>query len=247
MTAVVYAEQHWTTPRGRAVRMQYREGTNDWNTINAVMEDEYALAELPALSGLALDVGAHVGAVSVALAADNPNLHVVAVEPLSVNCAMIEHQRQVNGLADRLSVVCGAVDGASSPAHVEIRYDYEGNIPVFHHRFVGNTPFDKTHPADRWSVERAKRWTLAALLAQFGSVDFLKIDCEGAEFGFFEAPEDNARVRLIYGEWHSVDTRVEANYAVRTQAELEQLLTSTHTLEFPGPQSGHGHFIARLR
>jgi hypothetical protein len=52
----------WQTPRGRPCTLTIRQGTNDWNTVNATMgaNDEYGLRGLH-LEGLALDIGAYVG------------------------------------------------------------------------------------------------------------------------------------------------------------------------------------------
>ena len=66
----MYTVTHGTfrTPRGRSVSLSYREDTNDYNALRSCLdEDEYRLAELT-LTGTALDVGAHIGGVTVALA-----------------------------------------------------------------------------------------------------------------------------------------------------------------------------------
>ncbi len=70
--------------------MHYRTNTNDWNTIYASMvEDEYRIKDFYPLSGVALDIGAYVGSVGIALAIDNPSLHVICVEPVPGNIELI--------------------------------------------------------------------------------------------------------------------------------------------------------------
>ena len=75
----------WTTPHGHPASFYYRAETNDWNTISSTMapHDEYAIPS--GLSGVAVDLGAYLGSVAIGLALDNPDLRVIAVEPVPPN------------------------------------------------------------------------------------------------------------------------------------------------------------------
>src|SRR5256885_2059950 len=91
-TLIEYRERTatWTTPRGNGLSITYREGTSDWNTISSCLtHDEYGLRDLH-VSGLALDIGAHVGAVTLALLADNADLRVIALEPVPDNVDLLK-------------------------------------------------------------------------------------------------------------------------------------------------------------
>ena len=128
-------QERFTTPRNQPVTMWVRADTNDWNTLYSCLTgDEYGLRDLH-LSGWALDVGAYTGGVTVALAMDNPELQVVAVEPVPGNVELLRLNLEANGLTDRVTVVEGAAGDGSK---VNIRYGYSGSELATHHAFVGN-------------------------------------------------------------------------------------------------------------
>ena len=91
-------QKPFSTPRGNLVTLFVREGTSDWNTCNsALSEDEYGLANLYFLAGQkALDVGAHIGSVSIGLAIDNPSLEVTALEAVPPNVALLHVNALIN-------------------------------------------------------------------------------------------------------------------------------------------------------
>jgi FkbM family methyltransferase len=189
------------TPRGRSVTMKYRTDTNDWNTLNACMsEDEYRLAELN-LSGTALDVGAHIGGVTISLALDNPDLRVVAVEAVPPNVDLLFENVEANGLSDRVTVLNAA---AGKGKTATIRWAFAGNESADHHAFIGNAVL----PASDTRVSRSEKVdvrTLSSLVKEFGPFSFAKVDCENCEFDFLhgKALRD---VALIRGEYHSTIT-----------------------------------------
>src|SRR5881396_102281 len=99
----------WVTPRGAPVSMEFRDGTNDWNTLSIIFtNDEYGLRDLR-LDGIALDVGAYLGGVAIALALDNPGLRVIAIEPVPDNGDLIERNITRNSVQDRVTLIRGAV------------------------------------------------------------------------------------------------------------------------------------------
>ena len=229
--------QPFRTPRGRPVSMAIRAGTNDWNTTNACLtEDEYGLRDLH-LEGWALDIGAYTGAVTVALAVDNPELQVVAVEPVPDNVELIHRNLALNGIEDRVIVVdAPAGDGS----RVNIRYGYSGSELACHHRYVGNMSLlEEPGPENPHTVQAMTSLTIGTLgLVDHGLVgrefSFAKVDCEGCEWNL-----DLSGVSLIHGEWHPVRGHTQAEYAKR--------LAATHDVAFTGPVEGPGGFTAVRR
>lgn len=195
MYAVTQGTFH--TPRGRSVTMNYRTDTNDWNTLNACMtEDEYRLAELD-LTGTALDIGAHIGGVTISLALDNPDLRVVAVEAVPPNVDLLRENVERNGLSERVTVLHAA---AGEGKTATIRWAFEGNESADHHAFIGNAVM----PESNLTVHRSEKVdvrTLASLVREFGPFSFCKIDCEGCEYPFLTG-KALADVALIRGEEH---------------------------------------------
>lgn len=218
------------TPRGQPADMLYREGTNDWNTLNACMtEDEYSVRGRH-FSGTALDVGAYLGGVAISLALDNPELRVVAIEPVPSNADLTRQNVTRNGLDGRVTVIEGAV-GNLDPITVD--YGYRGSESADHHAFVGNSSFGFDNGIEHESVTFPPT-TLSSLIAEHGHVGLIKIDCEGGEYAFLSDPAV-ASVDLILGEWHPVQGK--------TIADVMALLPD-HTLTFTGPQGGPGGFEA---
>lgn len=194
----MYTVTHGTfrTPRGRSVSMSYREDTNDYNTLRSCLdEDEYGLKNLT-LSGHALDIGAYIGGVTVALAVDNPELHVVAVEAVPPNVDLLRENVERNGLSERVTILHAA---AGKGATATIRWAFAGNLTADHHAFVGNSTIqgpNVTHRSEQVPVR-----TLASLVDEFGPFAFAKVDCEGCEYDFLQGPA-LSQVALIHGEEH---------------------------------------------
>lgn len=223
------------TPHGRPVRMSYRLDTNDYNTLFATLDsDEYHLPK--GLTGMALDIGGYLGSVGIALAVDNPDLHVVIVEPVPPNADLIRRNIEDNGVGDRVSLIEGAAGHGGET--VEVWYGYRGSESLEHHAFVGNSTLAyESSPTAHESVLYVGKG-LADFVAEYGPLAFVKIDTEGAEWAFLDSPAVKD-VETIVGEWHPVRGH--------TQADMLALLDDTHEVTFDGPQAGPGGFRAVRR
>ena len=221
------------TPRGNPATMHYRTDSSDWNTLySALNEDEYGLAGY-VLTGLALDIGAHIGAVTVALALDNPDLRVIAVEPVPDNARLLRENVDANGLADRVTVI----EGAAGSGTVTVWYGYRGSETAEHHTFIGNSSLAYDHGGENEHEEITYQGVTLSDLAA-GDVALLKIDNEGGEYDFLADPAV-ARCAVILGEWHNVRGHV--------QTDIASLLGATHVVTFSGPVGGPGGFVAVRR
>jgi FkbM family methyltransferase len=233
------------TPRGQAARCRYRTDTSDWNTLySALNEDEYGLRPLT-LTGLALDIGAHIGAVTLGLALDNPDLRVIAVEPVPDNARLLRENVVLNGLKDRVTVI----EGAAGRGEVTVWYGYRGSETAEHHAFIGNSSLAYDHGGENEHDEISYwGWTLSALLdlgvdfayiaPDAASLALVKIDNEGGEYDFLADPAVS-RCERIVGEWHNVRGHV--------QTDIASLLGATHVVTFSGPVGGPGGFLAVRR
>ena len=238
------ASDEWATPRGARLRMIRRDGTNDWNTLNASLgsNDEYGLATLN-LTGWALDIGGYLGSVAIALAVDNPGLDVICVEPVPWNVDLIADNAKINGVGDRVHLISGMV-GPPGVKSATVRHSYRGNEALEHHAFVGNTSLTYELPGveehDETEVPVYSQHALNVLAGE--PFSFVKIDCEGGEWGWLQddAVRDLAHIR---GEWHPVP------YTGRgmTQGDLTDALGETHAVTFTGPVAGPGGFEAVRR
>ena len=193
-----------TTPRRhREAFFHTRNDTNDAALIlGIVRDDEYDLAKLSDLAGMAVDVGAHIGAVSVALALDHPNLQVIAIEAVPENVEVLRANILANDLTHRIAVVQAAA-AAPGRKRVSMLWGYRsaGDEPVGYvtdSRYIANI-YDKRADADRHTV---KAIDLAEVMDGLDRIALLKIDCEGCEWGFL-ASERTKDVDLIVGEFHN--------------------------------------------
>jgi FkbM family methyltransferase len=210
------------TPRGQVVAMTIRDGTNDWNTANSCLnEDEYRIRGLH-LTGTALDIGGYSGAETIALLVDNPELHVITLEPLPPNLELIRENLKYNGVADRCTLIAGAIGHGS----ITIHYGYSDTESNRHHRFVGNAYGAITYggggPHETVTYEATSFKDLAGDLTP----SFVKIDCEG---GLWAVLPEMTGVPIIAGEAEPVPL---PDGTKGSRAVLESILGPTHDIEW---------------
>ena len=210
--------------------MAYRPDTSDWNTLYACLTRTSTASRTGRSPGRQLDIGAHIGGVTVALALDNPDLRVIAVEPVPDNAAMLRENVERNGVADRVTVIEGAAGGTKP---VSVWYGYKGTEAAEHHAFIGNSSlaYDTSGKVKHETVRYAK----PVRLADLGDLALVKIDCEGGEYAVL-ADAAVAKIPTILGEWHPVRGK--------TGDDIVALLGDTHTVTFSGPEAGPGGFVA---
>lgn len=166
----------WRTPGGLPYNMAVRAQTSDWNTVNACAggNDEYRLPK--GLAGWALDVGAHIGAVTVPLLLDNPDLHCISIEAIPENVELLRMNLKRNGIEARCRVVEGAA-GASGATLERIGYS-----PDAHHRYIGSVGAQ----GDAEIMVPVTSLRAALNMAPPRRIVWAKIDCEGCEYTFFD-------------------------------------------------------------
>lgn len=182
----VVTQETFRLPHGGSVQMHTRPGTNDHNVCYSILtEDEYRIDELKPMTGLALDVGAHIGAATVALCALNPELRVVAVEALPANVELL--RLNTAPYAERVTII-----EAAAGTNPVVRWDGKDRT----HRFIGNQfgTGGRAYSGDTVS--------LSQIVDEYGPVRFLKIDCEGCEDTFLNDPAID-QVEWVAGEFHS--------------------------------------------
>ncbi len=221
------------SPHGREIKFAQRPDTADLSAIGATNTlwgfsgNEYLLRDHPTMTGWAFDIGAHVGSVALALAADNPDLKVLAVEALAENCEMIRINVGLNPDMTNLEVLEAAATDKKRKS-VPIAWDWETaenmtDAYVRNNRFIGgmlNGPTGK--------IARPPGVSLTSLMEERGidRIRFMKIDCEGCEFQFLASP-DIDKVDEIIGEYHF-------NRGIE---HIHELLDATHDVQDLGGES----------
>lgn len=226
-------ERSFTTPRGSVARLRVRPGTNDgMMSESAISGDEYRLRDVELRPGdTAVDVGAHIGMVSIALALDNPGARILAVEPVPENLELLRENVELNGLSDRVRVLEG---GAATPTArtISVAYGFEGGELESMHRFVGNQPMPKDTPQ---RIVKVEAFGLPDIVrAAHGYVRLLVIDAEGAEYQLLRGKSLEV-VEEIRGEYHDGFDR------------LASQLAATHDVERVSGDDSFGSFVAKVR
>jgi FkbM family methyltransferase len=128
-------------------------------------------ANLPA-DGVAIDVGANLGAIAVALAWMAPRGRVYAFEPAPANFAFLERNLAQNGACGAIALPVACSD---APGSIELHYieQFAGGAFAASSGFVDG----------REQTIRIPRLTLDGFAALQGlaRVDLVKVDVEGAE------------------------------------------------------------------
>ncbi len=168
-----------------------------------------------------VDLGANIGLATVALAGKHPAARFVCVEPVAANRSLLEANLSRNRI--RADVFAVAIVGQSGRYRLEA-----GQVPGM----------ARVAAANAGEIEGV---TLGELLdrARVQTVDFLKIDIEGAERQLFEgAASWGPRVRTLVAELHDGLSPEEATRLLRP-AGFEQL--------FLGPGLRHHGLVCFTR
>lgn len=196
------------TAGGKLARLAFRPDTNDGSLAYGIIAGaEYPFARLQGLSGWCIDVGAHIGIVTVALALDNPDLRIVAVEALAENVEMLRRNVELNGLSDRVFIEAAAASSEKeykAKATIPIAYGWTHSLNqpdgfMADSRFIGGM----VGPNDSSQTAICPSLSLHGIRQKYeiDEVVLVKIDCEGCEWFFF-ASRDIRHIKRIIGELH---------------------------------------------
>jgi FkbM family methyltransferase len=219
-----------TSARGNTGYIIIRDKTSDLSLVLGTLsnswargDDEYGLRDLY-VSGVFVDVGAHIGVVSLAVLLDNPEATAILVEPIPENMALARQTMAENGLLERVTFVEAAI------GTTQVRYGSD-----LDDRFVGNLGYN-----DGPTITTAKV-TLAQLVRMAGGrIAALKTDCEGGEWALLGS-KSVAKVDRIFGEWHGHGLDFSG------PQRLHRLLDATHEVEVLSDDGGIGLFRAVRR
>lgn len=152
-----------------------------------------------------LDIGAHVGLVSIYLAKKHRGITVYSYEPVPENFAKLVCHLWLNDLLERVHPLQLAVT-ADGGNRVMVRGEHHSGGATAFHAFE-REPFTVSST------------TVPAILEEHNihRIRLLKLDCEGAEHEILGTADWLERVRHIRGEIHSVPT---LHDAVASAAEV---------------------------
>jgi FkbM family methyltransferase len=176
----------WALPKGGCVRLLYREEVGLLTLLTGDFEarEREAMSTCAKEGTVAIDVGAHVGVMSIVLAyCVGPGGKVVAFEPHPGNLARLQENLELNQLANIqvFPVALNSVDGETD-LHLSSDPAYHSIVTV-----------DRPRTA-RTSI-RISSLRLDTVWRKLGwpTVSFVKIDVEGAELRVLEGARETLR------------------------------------------------------
>ncbi|MFN8575034.1 MAG: FkbM family methyltransferase [Gemmatimonadaceae bacterium] len=185
---------------GRVIRLRDIPGSS-WaaDVLDEFARGMYGIAELSfAPDDVVVDVGAHIGGVSVILAALHPDIRIIAYEPASSNYAMLVENVRQNGISN-VTTVQQAVMGERGQL----------KLTWAPHATAGSTvglpeAARASREASGWTSESVECVTLDDVFQEHGIArcSWLKLDCEGAEWGIMEKTGVLERIDRISLELH---------------------------------------------
>jgi FkbM family methyltransferase len=161
--------------------------------------DDYGFSRIAFRPGdVVVDVGAHVGIVSIWLARRYPQIKVVAIEPEPTNLAYLRANIAANH-ADNVIVIPKAVTVDGRGVLIARPPINSGGAGLYYDEVEG---YATSHVASE---------TLDAIFAEHvpERCRLLKIDCEGAEHEILPATQVLSRVDWLAGEFH-INSRLTA-------------------------------------
>jgi FkbM family methyltransferase len=176
-------------------RFFVRNALDIWLVKENCLDGDYERGEVPIRNGwTVVDIGAGLGEFAVWVARRHPKSIVYAFEPLPESFALLVENVRLNGLSN-----VRPIQKAVFAAEGMVRLHAPSGLAGQHRRAAaGSKPASGAIEADATTLDRA----LEDL--PIDTCDFLKIDCEGAEYEIlFSAPAATLeRVRHIAMEYH---------------------------------------------
>jgi len=201
MEFLVY-NKDFITCFGKKIVCGLREGTDDFDCVQAVaVEDEYNLKAIPFEDGdIVIDVGAHIGSVSLALATLDKKLKIYSYEPLPENIDLLKKNAFMNGCGNIFPFLLAVSNKIGKSKVYYMAESTEGGIK---HHFIGNAydfPKGAFYEVDTVTLEKI------FLDNKIEKCKLVKLDPEGEELNILEAcpPEILKKIDYIVGEHHFV-------------------------------------------
>lgn len=186
------------TKDGRTIKAYFRDRRNDYNTLLSIISyDEYKIFD-HYIQGLpCIDIGAHIGGATLSMA--SLGARVICVEALPENVKLLKMNIEINGFQDRVTVVHKAISD-SSGSILKVFYTEPKDENGVCHEFIGSIFSGGNKFAEVETI------SLTDIFSIYGidQCRFMKIDCEGSEWGCFEKMplEMLDRIDIISGELH---------------------------------------------
>jgi FkbM family methyltransferase len=184
----------FTIRLANGLRFRVRNALDIWLVKESCLDRDYERGAVSIEDGwTVVDVGAGTGEFAVYVGREHPRAKVFAFEPFSESFQLLGENIRLNGLSN-VRALPQAIAGSAGPRMLHTPSGLAGQ-----HRTSPNVvPVAASPTVEATTLDRA----FADL--SISKCDFLKIDCEGAEYEILFATSDDtlSRVRHIAMEYH---------------------------------------------
>jgi FkbM family methyltransferase len=177
----------WVRVGSRIIRIsvpEYEKSYHEWEFNHLYCDDPYRLAALPSGLQTILDVGGNVGFFSILARHYFPAAAIHSYEPTPEIFSLLKQNTECIG------VVAHNAGVASRNGHAEIVT-------------YGPSLCNRLRIAERGQIQMVSIKSAIGLLG--GTVDLLKLDCEGGEWDIFQDRDSLKRVKYLAMEYHLVE------------------------------------------
>ena len=182
--------------------------------------------------GVAIDVGANIGMVTVPLAisAQRVGSRVIAFEPFPRNVEWMRQNLLVNQIEEQVTVVNCGLSSAPGDATLLLREDFETGAAI------GNASVAEPGNNERFERVTIQLNTLDALWPSFGSprLDIVKIDIEGHEDRFLEGAK-----QTLFTNRPAILMEVNRAYYTRRGVDFDTVISQALPPDYRFFTSGH--------
>ena len=224
----------FTAPNGVQRKFSFRDGTNDESCIIACFEEDfYGICDRQFKEGeVVIDMGAHIGSVTMLMLSVEPKLKVISIEALPENANLVRLNTAQNGVETVLyeNLVFGKTDDVEKSIYYGDQSNESGRV----HKFIGtiiDNASEEIQDARKHAV--VKTITVADIFKN-ENIDrcrYVKMDIEGAEKDIFTTidKETLEKIDEVCGEWHYGDYKELFNV---TQGVFVDATTDPHNFDF---------------
>jgi len=184
------------------LKLVCRAGVFDKDAINEIcvshLYEDTTLEPLYKENSTVLDVGAHIGVFSVLYASKVKNCKIFALEPDDDNFVLLCRNVAINNCEGRITTINASIGGYTGDGVLHKVSGYSTLSSTLDIRAINSYGYSI-------SRQNTKVFTLENILLKYDidRVDFLKMDCEGAEYeALYSASELLDKVKKIAMEYH---------------------------------------------
>lgn len=194
----------------------------DASIIREVVEgDCYGFRSSPVPTPLVVvDVGAHIGAFARVARETWPQARIRCYEPSNRNFGLLEENVSRHGIEIVKAAVTGQISGEVMYVEPSMNSGWNGDNSSGDGVVVIDEVVSVLIPRAREALTQSQKHMVKAVaignvLDELGRIDYLKLDCEGAEVDIIQALKDRmAEIGFIRGEYHGPNSLEQIKEAV---------------------------------